>query len=330
MTKFFQKLKKSLKKSFSGLTLLFVIIGGLIVLNPMPVQAQSGGYSCNFTNSTGNSNDLNLLPGYKDLFHFLKCGVVDGFLVPLSIPVAILAIVWGGYLFYFGSFTGKENGIKAVGAGVTGLVIILGYSVIINYTDSGAQGLLPQILGEGRLNPEPLTNFIRETLINNFLMALAGAAALITIIYGGYLYIASPFRKEDGLKTIQNGVIGLVVVLLAYPIVTLIDQTIINNGVENGQAGGEVSVGNNIDREPVLRVIYDIVGRFLLPISGAVTVIFIVLAAFKWITAQDSSGVESARKNLRNAVIGLVILLMSFAITQLVVYVVSNLGLGGQ
>lgn len=85
-------------------------------------------------------------------------------------------------------------------------------------------------------NPDP--NFFVETGNNTFLAAFqffinmflgfAATLALLFIIIGGYQYIFSGASEEmaaTGKKTLTNAIIGIVVIILSYTIVTVIKNT---------------------------------------------------------------------------------------------------------
>ncbi len=59
----------------------------------------------------------------------------------------------------------------------------------------------------------------------NTLLRLVGVVAILFLIIGGYQYITSGANAEmaeQGKKTLLNSVIGLVVVILSYTIITVI------------------------------------------------------------------------------------------------------------
>ena len=59
--------------------------------------------------------------------------------------------------------------------------------------------------------------------ILDFLFALAGALAVLWLIYGGILYITGGAKgAENAKQTIINAVIGVVVILLAYVILNTV------------------------------------------------------------------------------------------------------------
>jgi uncharacterized membrane protein YwzB len=65
--------------------------------------------------------------------------------------------------------------------------------------------------------------------IIKLLLTFAGVIAVVMLVLGGYWYMAAGGNEEmseKGKKTIINFVLGLVVVLLAYTIVTIISDTL--------------------------------------------------------------------------------------------------------
>jgi hypothetical protein len=61
--------------------------------------------------------------------------------------------------------------------------------------------------------------------IQRILLPLSGTVALLFIIIGGYQYITSGINEEmaeSGKKTLQNAIIGLIIVILSYLIVTVV------------------------------------------------------------------------------------------------------------
>ncbi len=66
--------------------------------------------------------------------------------------------------------------------------------------------------------------------IIRFLLTFAGIIAVGVLVVGGFWYITSAGNEEQaekGQKAITNAIIGLVVVILAYTIVTIISATLV-------------------------------------------------------------------------------------------------------
>lgn len=71
-----------------------------------------------------------------------------------------------------------------------------------------------------------------KQIINNgigWAIGLVGAMALLFIIYGGFLYITAAGNKErseNAKKTLTYAIGGLIIVILARIIVSLVDNTL--------------------------------------------------------------------------------------------------------
>jgi len=85
----------------------------------------------------------------------------------------------------------------------------------------------------------PTTGIAGSTTLSGLLLSIikllltfAGIVAVVMLVLGGYWYMAAGGNEEmseKGKKTIINFVLGLVVVLLAYTIVTVISDTLTSN-----------------------------------------------------------------------------------------------------
>jgi hypothetical protein len=87
--------------------------------------------------------------------------------------------------------------------------------------------LPPNEYKTGIASKTTLTDFILELV--KILLSFAGVIAVVMLVIGGYWYMAAGGNEEmseKGKKTIINFVLGLVVVILAYTIVTVIASTL--------------------------------------------------------------------------------------------------------
>tara|TARA_Y100000031_G_scaffold155089_1_gene204713 strand:- start:93 stop:521 length:429 start_codon:yes stop_codon:yes gene_type:complete len=85
---------------------------------------------------------------------------------------------------------------------------------------------------------------------------------------------------------------------------------------KTGAAGGY----NTNPEEANLTVVIAKMIRNVFALLGIVMVVYTVWAGFKWMTAAGDSGqVDEAKNMLKNAVIGMAIMLMAFSIAQFVV-----------
>lgn len=84
--------------------------------------------------------------------------------------------------------------------------------------------------------PEGLPDWGRQSigltlvsLINRVLLPFAATIAVIFIIIGGYQYIFSGASEElaaKGKKTLVNAIIGLVIIILSFTIISVISNTL--------------------------------------------------------------------------------------------------------
>ena len=66
-------------------------------------------------------------------------------------------------------------------------------------------------------------------LVINFLLLFAGLIAILFIVIGGYKYITSAGNAESaksGRETVVNAIIGLVIIILAFVIVSVVNNTV--------------------------------------------------------------------------------------------------------
>jgi hypothetical protein len=178
-------------------------------------QSQLFGARCFFPTAGGSCQ-------YEDSI----IGVLIDFLIFLGPFIAVLVVLYGGYLFYFASFGGSADaGRKAVTAGVSGLIVIVLLS-----------GFKLWILSFGSKNGVKFDNLseqiVEKILIPTFGILQVGAAAfaLMSIVYAGYWYIfgssQGPQGVKRGLSGLKNAVIGVILVLLSVTIVALLSNFI--------------------------------------------------------------------------------------------------------
>src|SRR3989339_484298 len=110
----------------------------------------------------------------------------------------------------------------------------------------------------------------------------------------------------------------LLAILLLLPNITLAQSNIMQN-LDAATTAYKQDV-------PLMQVIGSIIKIFLM-LLGTIFVILLLFAGFKWMTASgDPKKVEEARDNIKNAVIGLAVVLAAYAITY---FVFQALGVEG-
>jgi hypothetical protein len=124
------------------------------------------------------------------------------------------------------------------------------------------------------------------------------------------MFSSIPEVKGDGLETIKKGVIGLVVILIAIPIINLVQ------GVLKVSKGGSLQLNSN----PIVEFIQVFLLNILIPVSTVISLFFVVLGGYNMITSNGDSGkFEEGVKSLKNALIGLIVVLLATTIVQLIV-----------
>ena len=113
---------------------------------------------------------------------------------------------------------------------------------------------------------------------------------------------------------------AMIVMLLLAPAFVLAVGNEISAGLEN--TGLKQSLGG--DTVNFQKLIGNIILVFL-GFVGIIMVILIIYAGFLWMTAGgDSAKVDKAKKFIVNAVIGVVIIMMSYAITTYVIKAINT------
>ena len=159
-----------------------------------------------------------------------------------------------------------------------------------------------------------IQNFIWRIVLNGIQMALVISAyiAIFFILYGGFLYITgggNAAQIEKGRKSIFNAVIGLVIAMGSIAITNFI-FTIIGNASTTPN-GIPTLTGEQLLRNG-LNITYFA--------AGTVAVIVIIIAGINYVTSTGDAGkVTKAKNMLTYAVVGLIIVLVAFAITNFVI-----------
>ena len=96
---------------------------------------------------------------------------------------------------------------------------------------SGLQGLF----GSGGLTSNTSLPQLTSLWQIQLMLLFAGGVAIIFVIIGGYQYITSGGNEESaekGRKTLTNAIIGVIIIILSYTIITVIANLVAN---PNGQ-----------------------------------------------------------------------------------------------
>ena len=163
-----------------------------------------------------------------------------------------------------------------------------------------------------------LSNFIWRVVLNGIEMALVIVSyiALFFILYGGFLFITgggNASQIEKARKSIFGAVIGLIISLGAIAITNVIFNVLIGGNPTTTESG---IIVNQISADQLLKnglnLVYYIV--------GILAVVVIVLSGLSYVTsAGDSGKVTRAKNMILYAVVGLVVVIAAYAITNFVI-----------
>lgn len=159
-----------------------------------------------------------------------------------------------------------------------------------------------------------LSGFIWKIVLNIIQIGLviAGWIALFFILYGGFLYITgggNASQLEKARKSIFNAVIGLVISMGAIAITNLV-FSVLDGATVNPEYGIPEIKADDLLVAGVNLAFY---------IAGIVAVIVIIVAGISYATSMGDSGrIAKAKNMILYAVIGLVVLIAAFAITNFV------------
>ena len=147
----------------------------------------------------------------------------------------------------------------------------------------------------------------------DILLQVVAYAAVGYIIWGGIKYMKSrgePSAIQNAKDDIMNAIIGLVIAIGSVGIVNLVSKNISSSGTV-----GDALPKANADAAQLAGIMNGIV----FPIAGAIAVIFIIIGGIQYTTSNgDSSATSKAKNTIIYSLVGLVFVIMAFAIVQLV------------
>lgn len=177
----------------------------------------------------------------------------------------------------------------------------------------GTKCLWPeQVLPDGEVCD--MTNAL-SIQIWNFLVQFSTVIASMAFVVAGYFLMIG--NETTGRSLLKKAVIGLVVVLSADTVVELIKQTFAPP--PHSPAG---SFGLTI--EPIKNFVTTLVQNLVIPLSTVIAVIFFVIGAYNLLLAGGNSKmVAEGWQYIHNAIYGLIMVLLSFSIIQIVSAIIN-------
>lgn len=147
------------------------------------------------------------------------------------------------------------------------------------------------------------------------LLRVGAFMAIGFIIYGAFRMISSqgqPEHVKSAKDTIVNAVVGMIITMVSATIVSAIAQRLAGTALT-----AESAIGLKLPIVSGDAAIEGVLNLAIL-IGGGLSVIFIVVAGFKYaLSAGDPNQVNAAKNTILYAVIGLIISLLAFTIVQI-------------
>lgn len=168
---------------------------------------------------------------------------------------------------------------------------------------------------------------------------LAGGILLIYIIIGGYKYLTAqgdPKAIDGARNTITYALIGFGIVAFSYLIFQVAElffgfkilgqlPQIVSPAYAAASPQVDLGTELKLGNDPVTKyfgsfgALFGRILDFAIPIAGIVFLIFLVFGGIKWASSQgDKAAVQSARGTLTTAIIGLVIVISSYLVLQVI------------
>lgn len=163
-----------------------------------------------------------------------------------------------------------------------------------------------------------------------FILTLGGMVTLLFLIWGGIRYMTAqgdPKQVGAARATIMSAIIGLIILISIFVILSLIadvfEVNILAGGVSSVHA---ISIGDNFlfGGAPITDVFKNLgelvtsVVNFALAAAGLVFFFMLILGSMRYMLSRgDDKLITEARQTLTNAVVGLLIIIASFAIIKL-------------
>lgn len=233
-----------------------------------------------------------------------------------------LAIMMGGFAAVTVLASSPVAAAPAGGCTSTFLTFPAWYDGLL---DGNCKIASPSTLGN---NGEGLTKFIFRIVLNiiEIVLQIIAYATAGYIIYGGFKYLTSagsPDRITAGRKIITNALVGLIISFMSIAIVNLISGNI---GLNSAVAANCSATGANIDPNCVgiaKTNAGDVVNGVLNTAyfaAGIIGVIVIIISALFYVTSQgDSSKIKRAKDGILYAVVGLIVVMVAFVITNFII-----------
>ena len=218
--------------SFKKILVASVIIGGFFFWGTGVVFAEETQTNLNTSSATKNDigetkTDLSIgsatggtnatLPQLGPKSIPILIAKIADFLITLAIPLAVLMIIWAGFMFVTaqGDTSKISKAKKNLLYTIIGVLVILASKVLVVYIQSALTG------GSSRANA--LLGSIRNTL--NTIVELLFVLATVYFFWGVISYIGAAgdeSKLRDGKRHMIWGIVGMVIMAGAWSLVTIL------------------------------------------------------------------------------------------------------------
>ncbi|MBI3957092.1 MAG: hypothetical protein HY340_03845 [Candidatus Kerfeldbacteria bacterium] len=179
--------------------------------------------------------------------------------------------------------------------------------------------LLPMLAFAEEL-PNPLgdTKTLEGLIIrvSTGLIGLVAVAAIFMFIYGGIMMLTSGGNEQrvtQGKEILRWTILGLIFIFLAGVILRFVYQTF--GGQNLNDISGSIGLGEGNPSATAVRILNAVIG-----LLGLVGVTMVIWGGYEWLTAAgNEQRVDRAKRLLTAAVVGLIIILLAWAIVRFVI-----------
>lgn len=250
-----------------------------------------------------------------------------------GVGIAVMGgIIYGAILYTSagGNAAQTTKGLKAIRNSAIALLLFFGAGNIIGYLAGGsnlskvpaAQGFTTLLGQKGILDGVdfssggsiiiPISRLI--TNVMNLATFVVGMLAVLFVIWGGFQYLTSAGdsgKAAKGSQTITRSVIGLIIAIVGNVVVKIVETATGKTIATSGDIAPG-SLGNwTISLSSILNQVY--------LIAGIIAVIMIIYAGIQYIlSAGDAGKAKTSRQNITYSLIGIVVIILAYAITNFV------------
>jgi Type IV secretion system pilin len=158
------------------------------------------------------------------------------FLFSLSPILAVISLMIGGYKYMQDGFTEKSQGIKYIQGAIVGMIVVISAYVVRNvvftiFVGENGNGVFGGSAAGNTINTNGgyifLKNLLLGQIIQGLLIPIAIPIAVFYLIWSGYKLITaggSPKAIGEAMKGIQNAIIGLIIIVLAIAIISIVQR----------------------------------------------------------------------------------------------------------